>query len=395
MTDSLKSHNPNAQTTEPNHPHWVVETDEPVIDGFFNVDILNQILRWSQQYGYSDVIITSEQRILYRRHRRTFVSRQRALSESQVADSVRWLSSDGVSIRALTGDFSDFSYRTPGLKTRSDRLRFRVNVTSVYSANCENALAIVMRSVAGAPWPLNHHRLPNDLKPALFNDIGLNLIAGPMGSGKTTLAASIIRRINEQSQRYIVTFEDPIEYDMSLIEGTQIPIAQTEIKRGVKSFNDALANVTRRSADVIFWGESRDPDSIRSLTIACDLGAAIYSTVHANSVANIIPRLVRMFPAEQRDGQQAALISTLQTLIFQRLIPHRTKGLVALREWLIMTDRLRQSLMDVPLAQITERVHEAQLKCRSDAVSSLKDLYSQQQISRQTYHALLRQQRSQ
>ena len=368
----------------------IIELDEPVIDGFYGPDTLNKLLVWAVDNDYSDVIITSEQPILYRRHRLTFRSRQRALSEAQVADTARWLASEGAAVRALTGDFCDVSYATPRCLADGSRQRFRVNVTAIHSSRCENAIAIVLRAVSGEPWDLEQHQLPSALQRSCFSDAGLNLVAGPMGSGKTTLVTSIIKEINLTTQRYIVSYEDPVEFDFGLVEGISIPVAQTEINKGVKSFTDALTNVTRRSADVIYWGESRDPDSIRSLTVACDLGAAVYSTVHANSVATTIQRLVRMFPDEQRDGMQAALIASLQVLVYQRLIPKLNGGAVALREYLVFDDELKDRLMDLPLARLSKEIRRAQLNNGSDLLSALDHLFETGQINRKV-HATIKQ----
>ena len=365
---------------------WRVrEHNEPSLGSNYNKSVLDDLLAWAHKNGYSDIIITSEQYILYRKFRRTWVSSQNPLSESQVADTVRWLSSDGVSLRALSGAYSDFSYTTPINETCKTKIRFRVNVTSVYSRRCESALAIVLRTIAGEPWELARHNLGSQLVESCLSEVGLNLIAGPMGCGKTTLASSLIRHINTNSQRYIVTYEDPIEFDFGLIGESCIPVAQTEIGKGVKSFSQALANISRRSADVIFWGESRDLESIRSLTIACDMGAAVYSTVHANSVASTIGRLVRMFPQGQRDGMQSALISSLQTLILQRLLPAKNGGLIPLRESLMLDDEIKDQLIDLRLDNLNTAILVLQRKQHSDPLTALSRLFNEDLITESVY----------
>ncbi len=371
----------------------VKEEDEPTIDAFYDSSTFNLILDWAFNNAYSDVIFTSEQTILYRKNRQTYASRQRSLSEAQVADTARWVASEGAAVRALTGEFCDASYATPKCPITGERKRFRTNITRVHSSRCENAVAIVMRTIAGEPWDLAVHKLPKGLQRYCFADSGLNMVVGPMGSGKTTLVTSMIKHINLTTRNYIVTYEDPIEFDFSMITRAAIPVAQTEIHTGIKSFSEALANVTRRSADVIYWGESRDIDSIRSLTVACDLGAAVYTTAHANSVASTIPRLVRMFPAHQRDGMQAALVCALQTLCFQCLLPCTKGGVVALREYLFLDDEVKRKLVDLPLSQLSSEIQNIQLAQGGDLNTALMglsdnntitDLVLKQQVEKHT-----------
>ncbi len=368
----------------------VPELNEPRIDAFYDIATFHHILEWARRHAYSDVIFTSEQRLLYRRNRQTFASRQSSLSESQVADTVRWIASEGAAVRALTGEFCDTSYATPVCLVSGLRTRFRACITRVYSSRCENALAIVMRTIAGEPWDLATHKLPDKWLRYCFADSGLNMVVGPMGSGKTTLVASMIKHISLTTRNYIVTYEDPIEFDFGQVHDAPIPVAQTEIRAGVKDFAHALANVTRRSADVIYWGESRDLDSIRSLTVACDLGAAVYTTAHANSVATTIPRLIRMFPAQQRDGMQAALISALQTLCFQCLIPSSDGNVIPLREYIWLDDAAKSDLIDLPLAQLNLRIQQLQTRQGGDIRVALDELLASGSISSSVYEQQLR-----
>jgi len=370
-------------------PSFVVpESHEPLIDAFFGPESVNAFLAWAATNGYSDVIFTTNRRITYRKYRKTYVSRQNSLTESQVDTVAATLISEGASVRALTAKPTDSAYATPKDADTGARHRFRVNLTAVQAHDSDNSIAIVCRSIPGKPWEYSRHNVDAALEAALFPDIGLSIVSGPMGSGKTTLTASIIRKITEETQKYIVTYEDPCEFDFSLLNSA-IPVAQTQIGRGVESFSDALGNVTRRSADVIYWGESRDPDSIRSLTVACDLGAAVYTTAHANDVAETIPRLVRMFPSDKRDGMQAALVSTTSSIIFQRLIPAKNGGVIPFRTHLVLTDNFKGRVIDLELGALARETLKEQISQNSDPITIANKLWTSELIDRVCYSNLM------
>ena len=163
---------------------------------------------------------------------------------------------------------------------------------------------------------------------------GFFLVVGPVGQGKSTTLASMIGLINSESKRHIVTIEDPIEFrfdqDKSLIE-------QREVGVDTVDFHTALNHVFRQDADVIMIGEMRDKETISAAVTAAETGHLVLSTLHANSAAQTIDRIIDTFPGDQQDQIRLQLASSLIGVLSQRLIPKVSGGLVPVFELLLNT----------------------------------------------------------
>jgi twitching motility protein PilT len=155
------------------------------------------------------------------------------------------------------------------------------------------------------------------LKIADFPD-GLVLLAGATGSGKSTTIASIIQRINEQRSCHIVTIEDPIEY---MFEDAKAIINQREIGIDVPAFDIALKHLMRQDPDVVLVGEMRDRETFAAAIQAAQTGHLVFSTIHANSAAQTIGRILDLFPPDQRNNVRQNLVFTLRVIVCQMLMP--------------------------------------------------------------------------
>ncbi|MFA6608433.1 MAG: PilT/PilU family type 4a pilus ATPase [Candidatus Paceibacterota bacterium] len=161
---------------------------------------------------------------------------------------------------------------------------------------------------------------------------GFFLVVGPVGQGKSTTLSAMIGLINSEAKRHIVTIEDPIEFrfdqDKSLIE-------QREVGVDTSDFNTALTHVFRQDADVIMVGEMRDKETISAAVTAAETGHLVLSTLHANSAAQTVDRIIDSFPGDQQDQIRVQLASSLLGILSQRLVPRISGGLIPVFELLL------------------------------------------------------------
>jgi len=256
----------------------------------------------------------------------------------------------------MNGHDLDFSYEV--MVARGIRKRFRVNA-SACSTGQGLGVNIVFRSIPSTPPSVEDLGLEPSLLEFIVHDSGLVLVAGTMGSGKTTLLSAVIRYIREnQPGRFTVTYEFPIEFDLVGIPGAKGPIVQTEIPTHLQHFEHAPANAARRAVDVMLVGESREPETFRSTCLAAEIGTAAYTTVHTQSVAETVRRIILSFPQKERNDALAALLGSLRMVVYQMLVPRADgTGRVAVREWLPISKTFRRQLMGADLSEMDQLFH--------------------------------------
>ncbi len=159
--------------------------------------------------------------------------------------------------------------------------------------------------------------------PAIYKDLamtprGLVIVTGPVGSGKSTTLAAFIQYINANTNRRVVTLEDPIEY---LFHNERSIITQREIGHDSRSFIAALGRVLRQDPDVIMVGETRDAATVEATLIAAETGHLVLNTAHAPSAPQTVDRIIGMFPPHQQAQVTAQLASVLEGVLYQELLP--------------------------------------------------------------------------
>lgn len=172
---------------------------------------------------------------------------------------------------------------------------------------------------------------------------GFILVTGPTGHGKSTTIASIINEINLSKPVHILTIEDPIEYIYPT--GKSI-ISQREMDLDTHSWNLALRSALREDPDVVLVGEMRDPETIAAAITIAETGHLVFSTLHTNSAAQTIDRIIDAFPASQQDQIKIQLASTLKGIISQRLIPEINGGRVPAVEVLVGTTAIASNIRE-------------------------------------------------
>jgi twitching motility protein PilT len=223
--------------------------------------------------------------------------------------------------------------------------RFRANV--FYQ---RGHLTVVMRYVKNKIRSIDELGLPSLVKELLENDNGLLLMVGPTGSGKSTSLAAMVDHINTESEKHIITIEDPVEY---VYANKQSIIEQREIGVDATSFSGALRSALREAPDVILLGEMRDLESISTAVTVAETGHLVLSTIHANSAPGTIDRIIDIFPAEQKDQIRIQLADILIAVLNQRLVPRSDgEGLMIMTEVMVATSAVKNAIRTGNNAQL-------------------------------------------
>jgi twitching motility protein PilT len=223
-------------------------------------------------------------------------------------------------------------------------VRFRGNVFRQ-----RGTVACALRRIPAEIPSFDELGLPSTIEDLVRLPQGLVLVTGPTGSGKSTTLASMIDWINTHRRCHIITIEDPVEY---LHRHKLSAINQREIGPDADDFFSALRSALREDPDVLLVGEMRDPESISVALSIAETGHLVFATLHTNDTAQALDRIIDVFPAERRDQIQVQLSSTLQAVIYQRLLPRTHGGLVAAFEVLRANHAVRNLLREGKTQQL-------------------------------------------
>jgi twitching motility protein PilT len=178
-------------------------------------------------------------------------------------------------------------------------------------------------------------------------------VTGTVGSGKSTTLAAMVREINENANKNVITIEDPIEF---LHQDRKSIINQREIGSDTSSFHEALRHILRQDPDVILVGEIRDALTMEIALMAADTGHLVLSTLHTIDATQTINRVISFFPPHQHQEIRYLLSSTLQAVISQRLVPVKEgKGRVPAVEVMIVTSTIREYIIDPDKAPLIKQ----------------------------------------
>ena len=266
----------------------------------------------------------------------------------------------------------DFSFELPEVA------RFR---GSVYTQR--GMISLALRVVPLTIPSLDALGLPPIIRDLAFKAQGLVLITGPTGAGKSTTLAAMIDLINRTVARHIVTIEDPIEF---IHESRRALVDQREVSTDTPSFHQALRAVFRQDPDVVLIGELRDLDSIRTALTLAETGHLTLATVHANSAAQTINRLIDAFPSGQQEQIRSQLSLTLEGVITQALIPRLKGGRILALEIMLGISSVRALIRDGKIHQLYGIIQAGQSHGMRTMNSSLLDLVRKREID--TMHAL-------
>ena len=263
----------------------------------------------------------------------------------------------------------DFSFGIKGLA------RFRCNVF-----NQRGAVGAVYRLIPEKIRSFGDLGLPQVLATLAERPRGLVLVTGPTGSGKSTTLAAMIDKINAERHDHILTIEDPIEY---IHQHKSCLVNQREIHSDTDSFSNALRAALREDPDIVLIGEMRDLETVEAALKIAETGHLTFGTLHTNSAAQTINRIIDIFPASQQSQIRTQLSLVLEGIVCQALLPKADgKGRVASLEILIPTPAIRNLIRDDKVHQIYGAMQTGQEKLgMQTANQSLASLYMKKLIT--------------
>jgi twitching motility protein PilT len=266
----------------------------------------------------------------------------------------------------------DFSF---GLK---DLGRFRANVFMQ-----KGAVAAAIRRFLPTMWSFQKLGIPQRVAQLCYLPRGLILVTGPTGCGKSTTLACLIDHINTERSVHIVTVEDPIEY---FFTPKKALINQRELFADTLSYTNALRSVLREDPDVVLVGEMRDLETVEATLRVAETGHLTFSTLHTNSAAETISRIIDIFPPQYQSQSRIMLSMSLEAVLTQALIPRTDgKGRVLAMEILIPNTAIRNLIRENKLHQIYSQMQLGQEKYGMQTFNqSLASLYFNKQISLET-----------
>jgi len=229
--------------------------------------------------------------------------------------------------------------------------------------------------------------LPQVILDAIAPQEGVVYVTGATGSGKSTLLAAIIRELLEtaDSHRKILTYEAPIEFVFDEIEATSAIISQSEIPRHLPSFAAGVRNALRRKPRLIMVGESRDKETISATLEAALTGHPVYTTLHTTGVAETMRRLVTTYPADERHGRTVDILETIRLGIWQKLVPTVDGKRVALREYLIFDEAVRDKLLAGDPDKVTSATRKLLLEYGQPMIVDAKEKLKAGIIAKREY----------
>ncbi len=241
-------------------------------------------------------------------------------------------------------------------------------------------------SVSAAIRILNDHipsfkelGLPLEVEQFTEFNQGIVLVTGETGSGKSTTLACLLDKINHTQSKHIITLEDPIEY---IYHPDKCIINQREVGQDTRSFQDGLKSILREDPDVILVGEMRTFSTIETALIAAETGHLVFATLHTNSAADTIDRIVDVFPADQQSQVRMQLSMSLQAVICQQLLPHMSgMGRVLATEVMIANNAIRNLIREGKTPQIANSIATTAAEGNHLMDSSLISLFKQRKIS--------------
>ena len=262
----------------------------------------------------------------------------------------------------------DFSYEVPGIA------RFRCNIFMQ-----RKGIGAVFRIIPTKIKTISELNLPDVLLTFTEMDKGLVLVTGPTGSGKSTTLAAIINHINETHAHHILTIEDPIEF---VHENKKSLIRQREVGNHTNSFGSALRAAFREDPDVILVGEMRDLETISLAITAAETGNLVFGTLHTNSAAKTVDRVIDAFPTDQQAQIRTMLAESLRGVVAQQLLKTADgKGRCAVVEVLIGNVALANMIREGKTPQISSFIQTGKNMGMIAMDSAIMELLNQQKIT--------------
>jgi twitching motility protein PilT len=334
---------------------------------------LSELLRKLSELGGSDLHITTNTppQVRVHGHLRPLEG-YRALTSADTKQLAYSVLTDAQKHRFEENLELDLSFGVKGLS------RFRANIF-----NQRGAVGAVFRAIPYEIKSFNDLGLPPVIEKLCEKPRGLILVTGPTGSGKSTTLAAMLDKINRERHEHILTIEDPIEF---LHNHKSCLVNQREVHADTHGFSDALRTALRQDPDVVLIGEMRDLETIESALRIAETGHLTFATLHTNSAASTINRIIDVFPSGQQSQIRAQLSLVLEGILCQALLPRAGgAGRVMALEVMVPNSAIRNLIREDKVHQIYSMMQTGQDKYGMQTFNqALATLYHKRQVSLET-----------
>lgn len=263
----------------------------------------------------------------------------------------------------------DFAYAVPGLA------RFRVNVLRQ-----RGVISLAFRFVPFYTPSIDEWGLPQVFKELILRPRGIILITGPSGSGKSSTLAAMLRHLNENARKNVITIEDPIEF---IFSNKKCLILQRDLGDDTRSFATAVIHALRHDADVIVIGEMRDLDTIGTAITAAETGHLVLGTLHTLDAPQSIDRIIDVFPHGQQQQIRIQLSQVIEAVISQALVPRIDGGRVAAFEIMLASHTIRKYIRDAKVFEIPVTMEVSRPEGMRTLDQALADLVTKKIVTRE------------
>ena len=295
------------------------------------------------------------------------LTREKQVSEKDSEEMAFAIMSENQRKRFLEEREIDFSY------SLEDRGRFRVN--AFFQRGC---VSLALRFIPSKIRTIEELNLPSVLHDFTSRPQGLVLVTGASSQGKSTSLAAMIDEINHTRPVHIITIEDPIEYSYPVDRAI---IDQREVSLDTLSFTNALRATFRQNPDVIMVGEMRDLETISTTITAAETGHLVFATLHTNSSAQTIHRVVDVFPGDQQNQIRFQLASSLLGIISQRLVPRIKGGFIPVCEVMLCNNAISTLIRENKTHEIPAVIETSAKEGMISSSRALVDLVRKKEIS--------------
>ena len=332
---------------------------------------IDTLLRYLKDQGGSDLHLTAGLEPRIRKSGRVLaVEGEAVLDDSVLRGLLREIADDAQWNAYEAENDLDFAYGLEGVA------RFRAN----YFVQ-ERGAGAVFRIIPEEIIPLEELNLPESIESFVHLEKGLVLVTGPTGSGKSTTLAAIIDKINRTYPKHIVTLEDPVEF---VHQNKKCVYSHREVGHHTKSFANGLRAAIRQDADVILVGEMRDYETISLAITAAEMGLLVFGTLHTNSAAKTIDRIIDSFPADEQDQARLSLSQSVAGIVSQLLLPTADgKGRRAVVEILIRTPALPNVIREANSAMLVGIIQSGKKLGMQAMDDALMDLVQKGEVTAQ------------
>ncbi|WP_233462765.1 plasmid transfer ATPase TraJ [Pseudomonas monteilii] len=320
--------------------------------GDFSPYNFRRFLKHCADHGVSDLTIQGGDFVWAEIHGRQCPATLQTVKQGQFPTLIGALWGSEVESNIRSGKGADRALELQGEDLGIDRgayIRFRCNFVQARVARLDEAYSITLRIIPSVLPDILQMGIEPELFEAMYPGQGLVLVCGPTGSGKTTLQAGVYGFAGAQfPDRKVVTYEDPIEFVLGGSHWKGPQPSQSQIGRDIETFALGLKNAMRRKPSIIGIGEARDLETMDAMIEAGLSGHLCYATLHTESVAETINRVIQVYPPAQQSAVAARLMGALRVVVVQRLLKTTDGRRIAVREFEVFDRDLRNELQSLP-----------------------------------------------